>query len=47
MISKNMKKMKLFSSDGKAELTNGIANPADIEAITKLVAKEVAKYLGK
>ena len=43
------KKMQLFSSTGKAD----IAKPAggfgtdDIEALTKLVAAEVAKYLNK
>ena len=42
----SIKKMKLFSSDGKADFTSG-ANTSDIEALTRLVAAEVAKYLGK
>ena len=41
-----MKKMKLFSSDGKAGMSLNTSTP-DIEAITKLVAQEVAKYLKK
>lgn len=41
-----MKKMKLFSSDGKADFGAG-ASQTDIEMITKLVAAEVAKYLNK
>ncbi len=43
-----LKKMELFSSNGKADLTNAGAVSADnIEMITKLVAAEVAKYLNK
>lgn len=42
----SLKKMKLFSSDGKADFTSGASN-SDIEALTRLVAAEVAKYLGK
>lgn len=42
------KKMKLFSSDGKADLSNhSSVNANDIEVLTKLVAAEVAKYLNK
>ena len=42
----SMKKMKLFSSDGKAgEVSSSNLGNADIEAITKLVCAEVAKYL--
>ena len=42
-----MKKMKLFSSDGKAD--GGYANlsPANMEELTRLVAAEVRKYLNK
>ena len=41
-------KMKLFSSDGKADIKNNQNVSAnDIEALTKLVAAEVAKYLNK
>ena len=43
----SMKKMKLFSSDGKAGMGNAMAGGADIETITRLVAQEVAKYLNK
>lgn len=43
-----LSKMKLFSSDGKADIKSGSAVSAnDIEALTKLVAAEVAKYLNK
>lgn len=43
-----MEKMKLFSSDGKADCNRGGAMSAeDLEKITKLVAEEVAKYLKK
>jgi len=43
-----MEKMKLFSSDGKADCNrNGAFSDADLEKITKLVAEEVAKYLKK
>ncbi len=42
----SIKKMKLFSSDGKADFTSG-SNSTDIEALTRLVAQEVAKYLNK
>ena len=43
-----MKKMKLFGSDGKvADLPKTELGAADIETITKLVAAEVAKYMGK
>ncbi len=42
------KKMELFSSNGKADSVNASMMTADnIEAITKLVAAEVAKYLKK
>ncbi|MBQ7039236.1 MAG: class II fructose-bisphosphate aldolase [Clostridia bacterium] len=40
-----MKKMQLFSSDGKAGAPS--YNNMDVETITKLVAAEVAKYLNK
>ncbi|MBQ4613033.1 MAG: class II fructose-bisphosphate aldolase [Clostridia bacterium] len=44
----SMKKMKLFSSDGKADgIRSAAANSADVEMITKLVAQEVLKYLNK
>ena len=44
----SLKKMKLFSSDGKADLSNKLAiSSNNIEEITKLVAAEVAKYLNK
>lgn len=44
----SMKKMKLFSSDGKADYGSSSAVSADnIELLTKLVAAEVAKYLNK
>jgi len=43
-----MEKMKLFSSDGKADCGKGSSMSADdMERITKLVAAEVAKYLKK
>ncbi len=43
-----MKKMKLFSSDGKAENSiNSKISSSNVEIITKLVAEEVAKYLKK
>ena len=42
----SMKKMKLFSSDGKAGSCAAVAE-SDIESITRLVAAEVAKYLNK
>lgn len=44
-----MEKMKLFSSDGKADCNNnsGSMSADDMERITKLVAEEVAKYLKK
>lgn len=43
-----MEKMKLFSSDGKADCGNNSSMSADdLEKITKLVAVEVAKYLKK
>lgn len=43
-----IKKMKLFSSDGKADIQTGGAFAAnDIETLTKLVAAEVAKYMQK
>ncbi len=44
------KKMKLFSSDGKADNRlgfNGQMSSQDLEKLTKLVAAEVAKYLQK
>ena len=40
------KKMKLFGSDGKADNT-GVSSSMDLEALTRLVAAEVAKYLNK
>ncbi len=45
-----MKKMKLFSSDGKADNRLGFGgqmSSQDLEKLTKLVAAEVAKYLQK
>ena len=42
----SMKKMKLFSSDGKADLS-GAASEPNLELIAQLVAAEVAKYLKK
>ena len=42
----SMKKMELFSSNGKADLGRA-ATPADMDYITKLVAAEIAKYLNK
>ncbi len=43
-----VKKMQLFSSDGKADNGRGFfATPDNIEMLTKLVAEEVAKYLNK
>ncbi len=44
-----IEKLKLFGSDGKADLSMGGvgASGMDIEALTKLVAAEVAKYLQK
>ena len=42
----SLKKMKLFSSDGKADI-NSAAPALSVEDITKLVAEEVKKYLGK
>lgn len=41
-----MKKMKLFGSDGKANIGGGMS-PADIETITKLVMAEIQKQLNK
>ncbi len=44
----SMKKMKLFSSDGKADFACASSSPTnDVEALTKLVAAEIAKYLNK
>lgn len=44
----SMKKMKLFSSDGKADYSKGASlDSANMELITKLVAEEVMKYLKK
>ena len=44
----SMKKMKLFSSDGKAGTpANGTIAPADLDKLTKLIEAEVAKYLKK
>ncbi len=42
-----MEKMKLFSSDGKADCGKSSMSADDMERITKLVAAEVAKYLNK
>ncbi len=42
----SMKKMKLFSSDGKASLS-GADSAVNLEIIAKLVAQEVAKYYNK
>ena len=44
-----IEKMKLFGSDGKADLAAAAmpSSEADIEKLTKLVAAEVAKYLQK
>lgn len=41
-----MKKMKLFGSDGKANIGGGMSS-ADIETITKLVMAEIKKQLNK
>ncbi len=42
------KKMKLFSSDGKADCrVSGGVSSMDVEMLTKLVAAEVVKYLKK
>ncbi|MBE7013347.1 MAG: class II fructose-bisphosphate aldolase, partial [Ruminococcaceae bacterium] len=41
-----MKKMKLFSSDGKAD-TTAVSSANNIDLITKLVAEEIAKYMNK
>ena len=41
-----MKKMKLFGSDGKANIGGGMSQ-ADIETITKLVMVEIQKQLNK
>jgi fructose-bisphosphate aldolase class II len=41
-----MKKMKLFGSDGKANIGGGMS-PTDIETITKLVMAEIKKQLNK
>ncbi len=41
-----MKKMKLFSSDGKASFSE-VDSAANLEIIAKLVAQEVAKYFSK
>ncbi len=41
-------KMKLFSSDGKADIKNGSSfSASDLEELTRLVAAEVAKYMNK
>lgn len=43
-----MKKMKLFSSDGKADCrVGGGISAMDVEMLTKMVAAEVVKYLQK
>ena len=42
----SMKKMELFSSNGKAGSAPAVSSD-NIEMITKLVAAEVAKYLNK
>ena len=39
--------MKLFGSDGKADIKGTSFGADDIETLTKLVAAEVAKYLNK
>jgi fructose-bisphosphate aldolase class II len=41
-----MKKMQLFSSDGKAD-GSATLSPANMEELTRLVAAEVRKYLNK
>lgn len=44
----SLKKMKLFSSDGKADNTvKSNASADNIELITRLVAAEIAKYMNK
>ena len=43
----SMKKMKLFSSDGKADIGKLSITSENIDLITKIVADEVAKYLNK
>ena len=41
-----MEKMKLFSSDGKADIgRNSMFSEDNIETLTKLVAQEIAKYM--
>ena len=46
VTQETMKKMKLFGSDGKANIGGGMS-PADIETITKLVMAEIQKQLNK
>ena len=44
----SMKKMKLFSSDGNADMGKAsLLSEENIVLVTKLVAAEVAKYLKK
>lgn len=44
----SMKKMKLFSSDGKADYSKAsVGSDVNMELITKIVAEEVMKYLKK
>ena len=40
----SMKKMKLFSSDGKADLGR-VASASDIDMITRLVLEELKKHM--
>lgn len=42
-----MKKMQLFSSDGKADIGKTSMSDIDIEKLTQLVIAEAKKYLGK
>ena len=43
----SIKKMQLFSSNGKADIKHNAATDSDIEYLTKLVAAELAKYLNE
>ena len=46
----SMKKMKFFSSDGKAGLGGGVSgnmSADDIDRLTRLVTAEVLKYYNK
>lgn len=43
----SVKKMKLFSSDGKADLSNVNSASSDVDMITRIVMEEVKKLLNK